>query len=186
LAVNLSGVCRGAGWLSFDSIPPLSSIQIREATLILFSTFSPSVFEKMLFIPFLAQSTINFLYLLFLRRGIADKSLFTSPGMSPLTKWVLFFLGSAVFSLHLFPTSSSPNDYCITQLVCFLSDVEANSISYPRACHAAICTHLTPTPLASTRISFLYYLWPMPLFLLSTHKQFILSHFIHNSSAIFP
>jgi hypothetical protein len=26
----------------------------------------------------------------------------------------------------------------------------------------------------------------MPLFLLSTHKQFILSHFIHNSSAIFP
>jgi hypothetical protein len=30
-------------------------------------------------------------------------------------------------------------------------------------------------------------LWPMPLFLLfSPHKQCILSHFIHNSAAMFP
>jgi hypothetical protein len=29
------------------------------------------------------------------------------------------------------------------------------------------------------------YLWPMPLFLLSTHKQCISSHFIHNSTAMF-
>jgi hypothetical protein len=30
-------------------------------------------------------------------------------------------------------------------------------------------------------------LWPMPLFLLSTHKQCILSHFMHNSTAaMFP
>jgi hypothetical protein len=29
------------------------------------------------------------------------------------------------------------------------------------------------------------FLWPMPLFLLSTHKQCILSHFVHNSTAMF-
>jgi hypothetical protein len=33
---------------------------------------------------------------------------------------------------------------------------------------------------------FFIFLWPMPLFLISTHKQCILSHFIHNSSAMFP
>jgi hypothetical protein len=29
------------------------------------------------------------------------------------------------------------------------------------------------------------FLWPMPLFLLPSHKQGILSHFIHNSTALF-
>jgi hypothetical protein len=31
-----------------------------------------------------------------------------------------------------------------------------------------------------------YFLWPMSSFLLSTHKQCILSHFIHNSTAMLP
>jgi hypothetical protein len=35
-------------------------------------------------------------------------------------------------------------------------------------------------------MKYLYFLLPMPLFLLSTHKQCILSHFIHNSTAMFP
>jgi hypothetical protein len=30
------------------------------------------------------------------------------------------------------------------------------------------------------------FLWPMPLFLLSTQKQCILSHLINNSTAMFP
>jgi hypothetical protein len=30
------------------------------------------------------------------------------------------------------------------------------------------------------------FLWQMPLFHLSTHNQCILSHFIHNSTAMFP
>jgi hypothetical protein len=36
------------------------------------------------------------------------------------------------------------------------------------------------------KISNFYNLWPKPLFLLATHKQCILSHFIHNSTAMFP
>jgi hypothetical protein len=35
-------------------------------------------------------------------------------------------------------------------------------------------------------VFFLIFLWPMPLFLLSAHKQCILSHFIHNSTPMFP
>jgi hypothetical protein len=36
------------------------------------------------------------------------------------------------------------------------------------------------------KVFFKYFLWPMPLFLLSTHKQCILSHYKHNSTAVFP
>jgi hypothetical protein len=40
--------------------------------------------------------------------------------------------------------------------------------------------------LESYYVLFLIFLWPMPLFLTSTHKKCILSHFIHNSTAMFP
>jgi hypothetical protein len=45
--------------------------------------------------------------------------------------------------------------------------------------------HISARP---TLVGFFKYifLWPMPLFILSTHKQCIWSHFIHNSTAMFP
>jgi hypothetical protein len=38
----------------------------------------------------------------------------------------------------------------------------------------------------TTQLFFKMFLWPMPLFLHPTQKQCMLSHFIHNSTAVFP